>query len=282
MPIVVRSFGRAGLIKNMTLKVLSEQKDIDLAKDLWIVVHKDEVYKYESALKDFPKRGFIVKTKKGGHESIIAAHKHFPEGEPLVFFDDDMIELSHYEKLDPKGLKKLQTLGSYCENAWSTLEKYGWASWTASLITNFFWMRNKPWKEFRPHLMCGGFWAAYNSNLIPTRNAHEDDRVRTARYIEKYGGTLVYNWICSSGFERTVAGGMQSSGDRSSAKARYMQTYGICKHLHRTDRLYHKYHGEPYYKKSTGYWTVRQKSITSIKKIRPFRHRKWSNYFQDA
>tara|TARA_R100000329_G_scaffold144040_1_gene128487 strand:+ start:790 stop:1689 length:900 start_codon:yes stop_codon:yes gene_type:complete len=280
MAIVVRSFGRADLIKQMTLKVLAEQKDLSLDKDLYLVVHTDEVKEYERTLKDFPIADLIVKTKKGGHESIKAAHKHFPEGEPLVFLDDDNIGFQHYQKLDAKAETRMLNLGEYIEDAFLTLSNYSWGSWTANLITNFHWMKGKPWKEFRPYHMAGGFWGAYNSSLIPTNTAHEDDRVRTARYIEKYGGCLVYNWIGSKGFERTVSGGMQSSGDRANEKARYMKTWGICKHLHRTDRLYHKYHTEPYYKKSTGYWTVRLKSITQMRKLRHFKHYKWSNYFQ--
>lgn len=282
MPIVVRSYGRAEFIRQMTLKVLEAQKDLNLEKELFLVVHESEVGEYEKALRDYPHAGLIVKTEKGGNNSIKAAHEYFSEGEPLVFLDDDIPVLKHYvEEPSKESLTELTNLGAYIEDAWQTLQKTGLGrSWTATTLSNTAWTQGKPWKEFRPHIMWGSFWAAYNSPLILTDFAHEDDRVRSAKYIEEFGGTLVYNWLWSKGGGLPIRGGMQSSGDRASLDQRAARTLEVCQHLLENDPLYRKYHTQPRFREKEATWSVRQKSITAVSKIRPFQHVTWSTFFQ--
>ena len=278
--IIVRSYKRSHLIQERTLRVLGNQKDIDLSSQLYIVVHKSEVGEYEKALQDFPKAGFIVKKEKGGHKSIEAARRFFAEGEKLLFLDDDIPEITHYVgQPSAEAGEPLDCLGRYMDDAFSTLDRIGAASWTVKFLSNLLWMSKKPWKQFRPHHMSGNFWGAYNSDLFLTDWAHEDDFLRCARYIEEYGGTLVYNWFTSKGNDDILPGGMQSSGDRGENILE--RTKEICDEIWESDALYRKYCYPPSLQAYRGVYTSKLRPISSIRKIRPHKTTSWSGYFQE-
>lgn len=276
--VIVRSYGRPNKIRDMTAKFLEIQTDIDLEKSLYFVVHESELSLYEESLKEVKKAGFIVKTKKGGNESVRAAREYFADGTPLVFIDDDLISLVHFEDKPQKNNKKrLDCLGKYIEDAFKTLSEIGAESWTISNSRNPFWISGKPWKEFRPSLMIGGFWGAFNSDLLLTRFSHEDDQERTSHYIEKFGGTLIYNWVLDETPDERFDGGMQLSADRASVE----RTLAIIQELWETDESYRKYHNPPSLNKHFGLHTSKLKSLTQIRKMRPFTHRIWNSYFSE-
>ena len=130
-------------------------------------------------------------------------------------------------------------------------------------------------------MLGGDFWGGFNDrSMMKPSHAHEDDRMRSARYAERDGGILVYNWVGQKGGVQ-LSGGMQA-GDRGTAAQRIENTRRICMDLYATEPLYRKYHIEPYLKKKMDYYTTRMKSAPQIQKIRPFRHTKWSAYFQSS
>ncbi len=274
--IVVRSFGRSHMIRNMTPKFLQGQKDLSLKDCLYFVVHESELALYEEALQDVEKAGFIVKKSRGGNESIRAAREYFPDGTPILFMDDDVPSLLHYRETPTKSnQEKLDCLGAYIEDAFKTLSEIGAESWSISNARNFFWISGKPWKEFRPHLIIGGLFGAFNSDLLLTRYSHEDDQERSSRYIDHFGGSLIYNWVIDETIDERLEGGMQLSPDRASVD----RTRVICEDLWENDEAYRKFHSAPEVNKYLGLYTAKLKNLTQIRKLRPFRHRIWSSFF---
>lgn len=276
--IVVRSYGRANLIRNKTIRFLEEQKDLNLEDSLYIVVHESELALYEESLREVKKAGFIVKKKPGANESVRATREFFPVGTPIFFMDDDLTSLLHFEETPNKAnSKKLDCLGKYLEDAFTTLKEIGAESWTVSNARNFFWVAGKPWKEFRPTLMIGGIFGAFNSDLLLTKYGHEEDQERSSRYVEHFGGALIYNWVLDGEVDDRFDGGMQLSADRASVD----RTFAICQDLWDTDESFRKYHNPPAVNKYLGFYTTKLKSITQIRKLRPFEHRIWSEFFSD-
>jgi hypothetical protein len=235
-----------------------------------MVVHEEQAKEYEAELKDFPLAGFIAKDKKGGHESIKAAHRFFPEGEPILFMDDDFLEIFHYTKLINKGRTPLRNLADYIEDAFRTCTEQKVGLWGANFTNNFLYKNGSPFKEIKPAHICGGFFGAFNESLICTDQAHEDDRIRGSRYIERDGGTLIYNWWGSE--TPILGGGMQQD--------RVQSTKDLCEEARRTEPSYAKVCTEPYFLESEGYWTTRFRSKTQIRKILPLKEVRWSEFFQ--
>lgn len=289
--IVVRSYKRADSILDHTLKFLSLQKDLCLEDQLYVVVHASEEDLYKKALQEFPYKSLIVKSEKGAHKSVEAAHHYFPLGEEILFLDDDMPVLLHFpERPEGSSLEPIECLGRYAEDAFQTLAQGNVGeSWTARFSTNSFWVRGLPWKEFRPFHLLGGFWGALNSPRILTKIAHEEDRVRTARMIEDFGGVLVYNWFSAQrttdflpkGKRQLRAGGMSS--DRTDGFSSVAEgTKHACERVQELHPLYQKYYEPPAIEEVEGavIWTAKIKNLNQIRKIRPSHRVKWSVPFQ--
>lgn len=269
--IVVRSYGRAAHIAKHTVGFLNRQEGLDTSSNLFLVVHRDQVKEYEEALKECSVAGFIVKDKKGGHESIKAAHRFFPEGEPLLFMDDDFIEIFHYEKLENRGRRPLRSIVNYADDAFRTCAENGIGLWGVNLTNNFLYKKNSPFKEIKPAHICGGFFGGFNESILCTEQAHEEDRIRGARYIVRDGGTLIYNWLGAPA--PLLEGGMAQ--DRSGG------TRELCEEAFRTEPAYAKICSDPFLHKSEGYWTVRFKNRTQLRKIIRLKEVRWSGFFQE-
>lgn len=87
--IVVRSHARSQTILDQTLALLRQQQDLDLSRSLYLALHREDVPDYERVLKDYPHAGLIIGNERGGHSRTNDACDYFPEGEPLLFMDDD-------------------------------------------------------------------------------------------------------------------------------------------------------------------------------------------------
>lgn len=118
-----------------------------------------------------------------------------------------------------------------------------------------------------------------NSMDIITDHAHLDDIHRTCRYIEKTGGCVIYNWCGFDTNTGTNPGGMQASGDRGDDETRMQIMKDMC------DRIYQILYVRKYCKEPkvvyTGMWELKLKSVSQIKKIKNFDHKKWDKYFQE-
>lgn len=274
MKIVVRSYKRSDTILQKTLRVLRAQKDLDLEDCLYVVVHQDERSAYEAVLKNFPHAGLILKSQRGCHNSVKAAVEHFPDGEKIIFLDDDIDKIMHMDR--PLGTYvPLDCLGRYASDAFSTASKVGCSLWSVSQIQNSLWVSQKPWKEFRPCPIAGGLWGAYNSPHLVTEFAHEEDTVRACRLFAKEGGGIIYNWIYFKSKAQNP-GGMQTSGDRGAKD----EVKAFVEHLFQTEPEYRMFRKGPVWLKSFDNWSSRLKSVNTIQKLRPFSYRSWSSFFQ--
>lgn len=278
--VVVRSYKRHGMFKQMTYKMLVDN-GIDVSERLYIVVANEEERElYAEALWNLPYKEIIV-AEIGGHKAIEHSVKKFPEGYPLVFMDDDLEYFFEFTDKPEKEnfVKQSSNLERYLLDGFNSL-KDGREIFSFSFYKNDFYIKEKPFKEFRPYNIPGGFFGVLNSEKIITDHAHLDDIHRTCRYIDKTGGCLIYNWC---GFETNTGnnpGGMQASGDRGDEETRMQVMKEMCERVYDISYV-KKFCKEPKVA-YTGMWEVKLKSIVQIKKLRNFDHLKWDKYFQSS
>lgn len=234
--IVVRSHARSQTILDQTLALLRQQQDLDLSRSLYLALHREDVPDYERVLKDYPHAGLIIGNERGGHSRTNDACDYFPEGEPLLFMDDDgspAVEWPGPPVTTPK--RPWTNLSRYASDAFATIDKgyagaFGFCHGTNPARHSFYWKGKTPFKDASHRPVVGNFWGAYNDRaMIKTPYGHQDDNIRTARYMQRYGNNLHYHWIGMRELDNNP-GGMQSpdSGDRGNESTRREVTKTVC------------------------------------------------------
>lgn len=282
--IAVRSYQRAEMFRDMTYAMLSKQEGINLKECLYIFVADGEEHdRYTQVLGDLPYKKIVI-GRKGGKEIIDFISDYFPYLQPIVFMDDDLEEFFEFTDTPSKSTfnKSSTQLLRYIEDGFKTLEVTQ-SAFSFSFYSNEFYLQGKPWKEFRPAELAGGFFGCLNKpSNIKTDTAHLDDISRSCRLITKYGGVLIYQW---GGFKTATGknpGGLQSSGDRGlDPETRTEHLRWKAEQVYKNNPEVNKFCKPPQHQSYSGLTVLKLKPITSIKKIHPFEHFKWSQYFQD-
>lgn len=268
------------MFKRMSYQMLLDN-NIDVKNRLYIfVANEEEKLLYEKSLYGLEYNSIIV-SEIGGNKAIEYAVHSFNIGEYIIFMDDDLEYFYEFNDIPSKEsfVKPSYNLEKYIYDAFNTFNDYI-NIFSFSFMTNEFYIKGKPFKEFRPFAIPGSFFGAKNSNLIITDHAHLDDIHRSCKFIRDFGGGLLYNW---AGFKTNTGfneGGMQLSGDRGNSNTRLTSMNDIANTIYSIPYV-NQFTKPPELLKHTMCWELRLKSITSIKKIRPITEIKWSKYFQE-
>jgi len=260
--IACRSYARSAVFPHKTYHMLKENKLLDR---LYVfVASEEEKEKYIASLPNFPADRIIVGIL-GGAKIIEFICNYFPEGQQIVFMDDDLDRFFIFDK-DGKYIKDSTNLKKYIEDGFKTIDRFDLGSFTFSFLSNAMFIKGKPFKEFRPFIVAGNFFGTRNSKLIPTKLAHADDALRSSRYFDKYGGTLLY-W--SAGFATKYGkeeGGLQGSGNRGDAQTRLDLTKRVSEELYNTEELLRVYANPPSLIENAGLYSLRLKHRPQIEK----------------
>jgi hypothetical protein len=261
--IACRSYGRAKVFPNKTYRMLAHN---GLTERLYIfVANKKEKQLYETELAGKPYKGIIV-GKLGGANAIRAICNYFPVGQRIVFMDDD---LDSFFDFDGAGNFRRDSthLHKYLVDGFETIDKHNCGGFTFSFMSNKFWLRDKPFKEFRPFTLAGNFFGVRNDpKMITTEYSHGDDLVRSVRYLERYGGVLVYwaaGFVTHYGKE---AGGMQASGNRGSAAETLRKTAEVSWAEYNGDPLLQAYAQPPAQEKGNPFVSMKMKTLPAVRK----------------
>jgi hypothetical protein len=214
--IAVRSYGRAHIFPLKTYRMLAHN---GLTDRLYIfVANAAEKRLYEEALRGLPYRAIIV-GELGGANAIRAICRYFPKRQRIVFMDDDLDRFFDFSRVG-KFRADSTELARYLEDGFETIDRHECGAFTCSFMSNKMWLADKPFKEFRPFTLAGNFFGTRNDpDMITTEYSHGDDLVRSVRYLEKYGGVLVYWWAGFATRYGKEEGGLQASGDRGAGGA---------------------------------------------------------------
>jgi hypothetical protein len=267
--IACRSYGRATSFPKKTYRMLEHTKLIDR---LYVFVATAAEKKlYREQLPEFP-AGRIVIGAPGLAPVTRCICKYFPEGQRIVFMDDDLEQffvMPFMPSMPSSGKiqKDSTVLHKYLEDGFRTIDAHDLGSFTFSFLSNSFYLTGKPFKEFRPFLVGGNFFGCRNDrSLIPVHVGHADDVLRSSRFFERYGGTLVY-WYAGFGTHYgKEAGGMQSSGDRGDAASRLQLTKEISQKLYDSEELLQAYATPPQCIENANLWSLKLKNVTQIRK----------------
>ena len=263
--IAVRTYARSSIFPQKTYRMLEHN---GLTDRLYIfVADAAEKARYEAALAGKSYRKIIV-GQLGGANAIRAICQYFPKGQRIVFMDDDLDRFFEFSRTH-EFTKDSTKLAKYLEDGFATMDEHKCGSFTFSFMSNKMWLGDKPFKEFRPFMVAGNFFGVRNDpKMITTKYSHGDDIQRTVRYIDRYGGTLVYWWAGFSTNYGKEAGGLQASGDRGSAESasnRLRKTGEISWLTYNADPLLQAYGKPPAQEKSNPFVTVKLKALPGLR-----------------
>jgi len=265
--IAVRSYARSSIFPHKTYAML---KHNGLTDRLYIfVANATEKRLYEAALAGQTYKAIIV-GKLGGANAIRAICRYFPIDQRIAFMDDD---LDRFFDFDRHGTFRgnSSVLGEYLDDGFETIDRHGCGAFTFSFMSNKFWLKDKPFKEFRPFTLAGNFFCTRNRpEMITTEFSHGDDLVRSVRYLEKYGGVLVYWWggfVTHYGKEE---GGLQASGNRGADTLR--KTAEVSWKEYSGDPLLQAYAQPPAQEKGNPFVSMKMKTLPAVRKAMRERH----------
>lgn len=261
--IACRSYNRSHIFPNKTYRMLQHN---NLLEKLYVfVANKQEKKAYEANVPNFPADRIVV-GKLGGAKIIEFICQYFPLGKRIVFMDDDLERFFLFTK-EGEYVKDSKALHKYLEDGFKTIDRYNLGSFTFSFLSNPFYLKGKPFKEFRPFIVGGNFFGVRNDRaLIPTKVAHADNVLRSSRYFDRYGGTLVY-W--HAGFSTQYGkeeGGLQASGDRGDVQSRLQITKEVSQSLYNSEHLLQAYANPPIYIENAGLFSLKLKTLPQIRK----------------
>jgi len=262
--IACRSYNRAVSFPQKTYRMLAHN---GLTDRLYIfVASAEEKALYEAALEGLPYRAIIV-GQLGAADAIRAICSYFPVGQRILFVDDDLARFFTFAE-DGTLTKDAADLRRYIGDGFEAIDRFALGAFTFSFLSNKIYLRGKAFKEFRPFILAGCCFGARNDPaMITTTMGHGEDSQRTCRYIERYGGVLVYWWGGFATHYGREAGGMQSSGDRGSAEERLRKTEELSWEMYDADPLVRAYCQEPTNMAGGALISLKLKGLVQIRKM---------------
>jgi hypothetical protein len=199
--------------------------------------------------------------------------------------DDDLDRFFAAPEAGARFVSDATTLQRYLDDGFRTIDRWKLGSFTFSFMSNALWLKDKPFKEFRPFTLAGNFFGVRNDPaMITTEYSHGDDLVRSVRYLERYGGVLVYWWAGFVTRYGKEAGGLQASGNRGSAAETLARTSDISWREYRGDPLLQAYAQEPQQEKGNPFVSMKMKTLPAVRRAlmergRPMRAAAWSRWW---
>jgi hypothetical protein len=280
MKIVIRTFDRADSIQKKTLaelmKVYDEKFEIHL-----VLANKDEQIKYKTVIDTYPIKDVII-SGLGANVARNAAIDYFPDGEPLVFMDDD---ISNMQMLKHSGLPKeiipLDFIGVF-DYAFSKMNEQNVSALSVNFASNMLFKQNSPFLEMKPYKITCAFNAMFNDKQSKALIGHGDDNVITSYFLEKDKKIANLNWLLANINYGTLKGGMQSSGCRDDSDNRLNHTLSVCKRLLEDPIISKYYKDEPNFNEKANCYDLQIKPKLQLKKVMRYESIKYSTYLQNA
>ena len=194
--VCVPSYNRPELCNEKTLAML-KTANIKKKSVYVFVANKQELKRYNEVL-DKNLYHKIVLGKKGLVPQRQFAMEYFKQGEHIVFFDDDVVEVD----LSLSKRFKSGTLDNFFKSAFNDCKKYKSFLWGPYPVYNPFFRKPRPEMTTDLRFIAGPFFGIINRpklksiKLTITRhNDQKEDVERTIRYFKNDGIVLRYDKI---------------------------------------------------------------------------------------
>lgn len=179
--IAIPSYHRASICNEKTLSMLSKHH---ISKDrIYVYVVKEELELYQKTLNPSLYHKIIV-GKKGLVPQREFIMNQYPEGQAIVFLDDDIqsVDLS---------LSTFRTLDTFLKEAFEITKKQNAFLWGVYPVFNPFFRKPRKDVETCLNYIVGAFYGIWNRRptlkLTLTKNGQKEDVERTIRYFKKDG-----------------------------------------------------------------------------------------------
>lgn len=276
--IAVRSYGRSDTILKKTLGVLKAQTDLDLRHQLVLAVTEDQIDQYRETLKDYPMLDMII-TEPGGYNATNALIDYFEFGDQVIFMDDDISKVQCYRNIEDASSRfDVTNLGQMFKYAFDSFNSLPFGF---DFTPNLMFKQSKPFAEIKPRKIGGAWWGgSIQPGIFKTKQSHEDDNIRTAACLNRFGAVGSINWLTAVTAVGTNPGGMQSSSDRGSKEDRANKTLIACNQALEEPFVRKYYQPEPVFIESMNFYSLRLKNIRDLRKLPNSIELKWSSYLQ--
>lgn len=209
--IAIPSYHRSDIIQEKSLKYLNECKIPPENIDIF-VANKEE---YETYKKSIPKKlyGDLILGVEGLFNQRNFITEYYPQNQPLICMDDDIIELKQLKKgkLEKigKDLDKIIKYGFYL------MKKYDTTLCGIYAVDNSFFMGNT--LSVGLYFCVGLFHWRFNDKSIDQKLTitNKDDYERTIKTYIKKGKVIRFDNITATTNYYTEKGGLQDSDERS-------------------------------------------------------------------
>ena len=194
--VCVPSYNRPELCNEKTLAML-KTANIKKKNVYVFVANKQELKRYNEVL-DKNLYHKIVLGKKGLVPQRQFAMEYFKQGEHIVFFDDDVVEVD----LSLSKRFKSGTLDNFFKSAFNDCKKYKSFLWGPYPVYNPFFRKPRPEMTTDLRFIAGPFFGIINRPklksiklTITKHNDQKEDVERTIRYFKNDGIVLRYDKI---------------------------------------------------------------------------------------
>lgn len=213
--VCVPSYKRAQLCNDKTLTTLKKNK-IPKSKIYVYVANKEEYDEYKKTL-DPQLYGHLVIGHKGLVPQRQFISEQFPNGQPIVFFDDDVSSID----LSMSDLFKGQSVHTFFQAAFKECKKQKAYIWGVYPVFNPFFRKAREEVSTCLNYIVGAFYGIINRPTlkslqltITAENGQKEDVERTLKYFIQDGLVLRFNRV---GFETKYygkSGGLGTFADR--------------------------------------------------------------------
>jgi len=273
--IAVRSHKRADIMKHKTYKILLQNH---LTDRLFIFVGSDEVEDYKKAFSDCSYNQIVPSDAKNGADKFKTMTEFFPAGKMIVFMDDDL-DYWYYFNKDKRLVKNDPILAHFLEDGFKTIDEHNLGAFTCHFSTNKLFLKDRPFKEFRPGFCNSCFFGMRNDPELIYCPSRQDDPQRTNRLLKKYGGVLYYWWM---GFKNDFGKGTGGDQDTDIRNKNRLETT-----KKDADELFAsgmEFFSGVKYNKTYNWYDLKLKTLPQVKKVlielgKEFRGIKWQDGF---
>lgn len=198
--IVICSHKRSDIIQKRTLAFLSTYQ-IPLEK-IFVFVAPEEMEVYQKALPGVQIQEGALGLKENKNKAVAS----FPEGAPLIFFDDDVKGLFQKEG---ERLVPVPDLHQVFLDGFKLCQERGCSLWGFYPCANAKWLK----KSYTEGLVFiyGCAYGVFNRRDVVIEESFKEDYEKSIRFYERDGKSLRLNWIAPKQTYLKGKGGLNES-----------------------------------------------------------------------
>jgi hypothetical protein len=257
------------------MKVYDEKMKLYL-----VLADNDQKVKYQNVIDQYPIEDVII-SGIGANVARNASIDYFPDGEPVIFLDDDISKMRMLKHSKMPLETQEYSFVEVFDYVFNKLQEHNLSAFNVNGRSNLMFKQNSPFLEIRPNPIWGMFYGMFNDKHSKVDVGHGDDIATTSYFLNKDRRIATLNWLFADANYGTLKGGMQSSGCRDDIANRVAYTLGLSETLLASENVSRFYSGLSFDKKANWY-SLKMKSKKELDKILCVDKITYSTYLQEV